>query len=419
MKASNLSKKHVSLLLVAAMLVSLFAGIFASNNGKPTFTDVPKSHWAYSYVEQAVQEGWVGGYGDGRFGPSDPVTYSQLATMFVNAFYEDELAAYNGATTPWYAPYCNVIDQLEGFKDTAVEGKAQDEAALSQSMSRFELAHMLYNVLKAKDALMPIDIQKTKAETADWDSIPVDHWVVVAVCKESGIMAGVDDKGTFSGDTLMDRAQACTILCKLNAYIEEHATDNPEPEKPVDPEKPAGTRSPFAFQDGENVQQMMNRLNGEAPAYTEGYLTNGKPITEANIKEMLSDAEDNIPAYTPWSDDLSYDYSTKVYAEAGFYMMGGCGSFAAGLSDYIFGKDAPSTMHQNFDQLKVGDIVWMEDSSTGYNHIVLVTDVDRLAEGFFTHCSGNVNNVVRWGIGERFDRWSETKLAETYVFSRY
>ena len=417
MKASNLSKKHVSLLLVAAMLVSLFAGIFASNNGKPTFTDVPKSHWAYSYVEQAVQEGWVGGYGDGRFGPSDPVTYSQLATMFVNAFYEDELAAYTGPTSPWYASYCNVINQLGGFEDTAVEGKTQDEAALSQSMSRFELAHMLYNVLKAKDALMPIDIQKTKAETADWDSIPVEHWVVVAVCKESGIMAGVDDKGTFSGDTLMDRAQACTILCKLNAYIEEHAADNPEPEKPVDPEKPAdGTRSPFAFQDGENVQQMMDRLNGEAPAYTEGYLTNGKPITEANIKEMLADVEESMPDYTPWSGESKYNYLTMVFAEKGSYSEGGCNSFAAALSDYIFGYDAPSAMHQNFDQIKVGDIVWMKDSSTGYQHVVLVTG---FGDGYFKVTNGNSNKTVQWNAGMNVSRWSDTKRAETYVFSRY
>lgn len=417
MKASILRKKHVSLLLAATMLVSLFAGIFASND-KPTFTDVPESHWAYSYVEQAVQEGWVGGYGDGRFGPSDPVTYSQLATMFVNAFYQDELAAYTGPTTPWYASYCNVIDQLEGFKDTAVEGKAQDEATLNQSMSRFELAHMLYNVLKSKDALMPIDIQKTKAETADWDSIPVDHWVVVAVCKESGIMTGVDDKGTFSGDSLMDRAQACTILCKLNAYIEEHATDNPEPEKPVEPEKPAdGTRSPFAFQDGETVQQMMDRLNGEAPAYTEGYLTNGKPITEANIKEMLADAEESMPEGTPWNEEETYKYKTHVFPR--YYRVGGCNSFAAALSDYIFGQDAPSTVHQNFDQLKVGDIVWMEDSSTGYSHVVLVTDVSELSDGYFKDVSGNSNRTVRWASGRNMNRWSDTQRAETYVFSRY
>ena len=44
----------------------------------PTFSDVPESHWAYSYVEQAVDKGWVAGIGNGLFGVDDPVTYAQL-----------------------------------------------------------------------------------------------------------------------------------------------------------------------------------------------------------------------------------------------------------------------------------------------------------------------------------------------------
>lgn len=374
-----MKKRMLSAALSVCLALGLAVPAWAVGSG---FTDVPGSHWAHPYVEQAVEEGWVAGVGDGRFGPSDPVTYAQLSTMFVQAFYKDELAAYDGPSSPWYAPYCDVIDRQDGFENTAVEGKAQDGAALGQAMSRYELAHMLFNVLKAKDITISIDIQKTKAETADWDSIPVEHWVVVAVCKETNIMGGVDDRGTFSGDSPMNRAQACTVLVGLSDYVEEHAGNKPtESENPVE-----GTRSPFELQDGETVRQMMARLNGEAPAYTEGYLTNGKPITEANIREMLADAQESMPEYTPWSGESRYNYSTMVFAPAGSYNEGGCNSFAAALSDYIFGKDAPSTMHQDFDQLKVGDIVWMKDSSTGYQHVVLVTDISQLALTLFVSC---------------------------------
>ena len=228
-------------------------------------------------------------------------------------------------------------------------------------------------------------------------------------------MGGVDAAGTFAGDSFMTRAQACVVLLSLNSYVEEHATE----EDPTDQEQPAaGERSPFAFQDGETVRQMMARLNAEAPAYTAGYLTNGKSITEANIKEMLAEAHESMPDYTPWSADFSFDYSTRVFAETGYLMVGGCESFAAALSDYMFGKDAPCTMHQNFDQLKVGDVVWIKDSSTGYDHVVVVTDV-RPEDGFFTRCSGNTNRTVRWEVGERVNNWSETQLTETYIFTRY
>lgn len=404
-------KKCRTLCLALAFFQSLSVPALAAG---PTFNDVPETHWSYSYVEQAVQNGWVGGYGDGRFGPEDKVTYAQLSTMFVRAFYQDELTAYTGPTSPWYAAYCGVIDQQGGFEDTAVAGKAQDGAAVEQAMSRYELAHMVYNVLKSKGINISIDIPKTHAETADWDAIPIEHWAVVAVGKATGIMNGVDSNGTFAGDSLMTRAQACTILIGLDNYISEHASNEPvEPEQPVD-----GTRSPFELQDGETVRQMMARLNAEAPAYTAGYLTNGKPITEANIKEMLAEAQESMPEYTPWSADSRYNYSTMVFAAAGSYNEGGCNSFAAALSDYIFGKDAPSTMHQNFDQIKVGDVIWMKDSSTGYQHVALITDV-QLADGFFSHGDGNVSSMVRWGRGEQLTRWTETKLAETYIFTRY
>ena len=38
------------------------------------FTDVPTEHWANAYIGKASELNVVSGYGDGRFGPSDPVT---------------------------------------------------------------------------------------------------------------------------------------------------------------------------------------------------------------------------------------------------------------------------------------------------------------------------------------------------------
>ena len=73
-------------------------------------------------------------------------------------------------------------------------------------------------------------------------------------------------------------------------------------------------------------------------------------------------------------------------------------------------------MHQDFDQLKVGDVVWMKDSSTGEDHCVLVTG---FGDGYFKVTNGSSSSTVQWGAGMNVSRWSETKKAETYVFSRY
>lgn len=56
------------------------------------FTDVPTNHWANKYVAKAVELGIVGGYGNGKFGPSDTVTYEQALTMLVRFMSLEEVA---------------------------------------------------------------------------------------------------------------------------------------------------------------------------------------------------------------------------------------------------------------------------------------------------------------------------------------
>jgi len=48
---------------------------------KATFSDVPKTHWAYKEVELAYHNGITTGLGNGKFGVSDKVTYQQAVTF--------------------------------------------------------------------------------------------------------------------------------------------------------------------------------------------------------------------------------------------------------------------------------------------------------------------------------------------------
>lgn len=55
------------------------------NPDTPTFKDVPKTHWAYKYIETAVAKGLITGTGDGTFSPTGDITREQLATIFVRS----------------------------------------------------------------------------------------------------------------------------------------------------------------------------------------------------------------------------------------------------------------------------------------------------------------------------------------------
>lgn len=51
---------------------------------KPSFSDVPKTHWAYAFVERAKAEGITEGVGNGKFGINDKVTYKQAQAFMLN-----------------------------------------------------------------------------------------------------------------------------------------------------------------------------------------------------------------------------------------------------------------------------------------------------------------------------------------------
>ena len=54
-----------------------------------SFTDVPGGKWYSNAVAWAAEKQIVNGYGDGRFGPNDPVTREQLAAiLFRYAVYQ-------------------------------------------------------------------------------------------------------------------------------------------------------------------------------------------------------------------------------------------------------------------------------------------------------------------------------------------
>ena len=106
-----MKKRILSLALALALSLSLAAPALAVYE-TPTFTDVSKSHWAYTYVEKAHEKGWVNGYDDGRFGPNDNVTYAQLSVMLTSAFFKDRLDSYSGSTASWYTKYCTVANDL-------------------------------------------------------------------------------------------------------------------------------------------------------------------------------------------------------------------------------------------------------------------------------------------------------------------
>lgn len=419
----------VALGLLLAMTVASIGPMLAAT---PSFSDVPTSHWAYQQISEMTSEGIITGYGNGKYEPQNSVSYGAFSVLVARAFYAEDMAEYMrtnnvSASTKTGVAILNLHDVLAG---TRIEGKPDYEAG--NMLTRDDMSIIMYNVLRDTGSPLPSDFEMSSAQGAikDLSSIDASRRTAVTACYSLGLLTGRSD-GTFGPTANMNRAQAAVVLSRLRIYIRENGgstspveipTQKPV-ENPVEQPKPEEstvtapevTDGPlFKMLDGENAQQMMDRINAST-TYREGYLTNGKPITEENIKEMLAKFEETMPTGTKW--DESYTYASRAFGS-----VHACSAFGAAISDSLFGKGAPVTRHQNFDQLKVGDVVWMKNTASGYYHAFVISSLTNpyYGAGYYSSCDGNVSGKVSWEGYGRFTKFDEPEVySETYIYSRY
>lgn len=99
--------------------------------GATKFVDVAADHWAAGYVNIASQNGIINGYGDGRFGPEDTVSFDQAVKMIVCALGFEPMAAQKGGWPTGYLVVANTYKITEGVANS----------------TRADVATLVYNAL--------------------------------------------------------------------------------------------------------------------------------------------------------------------------------------------------------------------------------------------------------------------------------
>lgn len=286
MKATN-NKKRISLLLAAAMLISIFAGIFATTS-KPTFSDVPANHWAYDAIEDMADRGVVAGVGDGKFGPNAFVTTAQFSVMLARLFYNDEMSEMP-ANEAWFRNAITLLASKGVLDNTSAALKNYNANSVSAPMTRYDMAQTMYGLLKAEGITMPSadELLATTQRIADFNTIPAQYTDAVKNMYYLGCLAGVDAAGNFKGEDTMSRAQACVVLARLDKTIADRGTgEGPvKPSGPDEQEPPTETTDP-----GTTSTELGQKLPSGATA-------------AAGVKSSIG-KDDEYPTYGP-SDVVS------------------------------------------------------------------------------------------------------------------
>ncbi|MGX8796769.1 S-layer homology domain-containing protein [Fusibacter sp. JL298sf-3] len=126
---------------------------------EPTFTDVPKTHWAYTAVEKAFAEGVTTGVGEGTFGAKQPITRKQLALFMARVLgYDTSAIDYKTAE--------DAVEELTGIR---LLGPYSD----SKNVTRGEVFDVMVQGLASK----PVGSEKTLVEVLDLSEDAVELFV--------------------------------------------------------------------------------------------------------------------------------------------------------------------------------------------------------------------------------------------------
>lgn len=213
----------VAILLMANALTGSAAVAGASGNvsravdtaSGTQFSDVKIGQWFEPFVSQLAGEGIISGYPDGSFRPQEQVTVGQFLAMVMQT---GEISVPGAVKSHWARP----------FYDAALEAELlfRDElppTSLDQPISRLWMAVISSRMMQMDDGVRQNSTAETfatvesKAATAPVDIEPRQPYSYeILKAYEAGLLEGYPD-GTFRPERYLTRAEAATVIYKLNA----------------------------------------------------------------------------------------------------------------------------------------------------------------------------------------------------------
>lgn len=187
-------KKLTAIVLCIAIMLTSMLTVFAAAEST-TFTDVPKTHWAYDAIQRAYDEGLISGTsynketGARTFSPDKTMTLGQFAAIFSKKFFPAD-----------YSDYMKVNKYGKEFRRWDYAGM-------------FALNGMAYN--KSADWYRENVARPVTCEEASY--------YMQRTLERSNVQSA-DFTLTLTG-TYLTRAQAAVICMSLSDYIDAYKAD--------------------------------------------------------------------------------------------------------------------------------------------------------------------------------------------------
>ena len=168
-----------------------------------------EGHWAEEGIQEAVDLGFVNGYGDNSFRPQNPVTRAEFTVMLARALMlgEDSSAKMDFVDLhnipTWARPHV-----ASAVHEGWVNGYEDGSFRPNDPISRLEMAAIVVRAVGAAESA------SSKATFSDDEQIPAWGRTIARAAADSGLMQGKSNR-RFGPQEQASRAEAVTLI--LNA----------------------------------------------------------------------------------------------------------------------------------------------------------------------------------------------------------
>lgn len=145
----------------AAAIIAKLLNLDTKNVKDPGFKDVSSKLWSYGAIAAVSEKEIFRGYADGRFGPNDPITRGQMASILIKAF---EFHYYNADYQD--SPFKD-IERLESHKDAVytlyklgiTSGTTPTTFSPNNPITRAQAAVLITKTERARSATVTLNVK--------------------------------------------------------------------------------------------------------------------------------------------------------------------------------------------------------------------------------------------------------------------
>ncbi len=253
----NTDKKLAALAQADADGIAAYYGLVKKDGTEPIDPVVLldyENHWAKDNIDTAVANGWINGYPDHSFKPNKSLTRADFVTMLARVSGE-ELPEVKVSPFPDFGAEMYYAQSVQWAVNAGIINGFEDGTfGPMQPITREQMAHIMAQYLKHKEYKVQPSSDVIQKLIKDFKVISDYAKDDVCFCYEKGLLNGRENG--FEPAEGATRAEACTVLLRLNAYTllndpedEETPEESPAPEtspEPTESPKPETSPAPEA-----------------------------------------------------------------------------------------------------------------------------------------------------------------------------